>query len=72
MGFQLSAYRNSEEEEGSILKKLGVKELGNGMIVRIGKDTPEFEVREFKEHKKDIKAFIGALMLKKRLEELKS
>ena len=42
------------------------------MIVRIGKDTPDFEVREFTEHKKDIKAFLGALALKRRLEELKS
>ncbi|MDD5065190.1 MAG: hypothetical protein PHQ35_10600 [Phycisphaerae bacterium] len=40
-------------------------------LVRFGKYDGEFEVKEFTDHKKDIKAFLNAFGLKTRLDEVK-
>jgi len=63
--YQLSAYWNAREEETG-------KKYDGGWIVKFGKDDGEFAVLfiDPKEYKKDFKAFLGALAIKKREKEL--
>ena len=44
--------------------------FGKRRILRFGKEDGEFEVREFTEHKNDIKGFLSAFALKTRVGEL--
>jgi hypothetical protein len=66
MLLQLSGYWLAREEEVG-------KKYTKGYIARFGKDTGDFDVIEIlrKEHDKNIRAFLGALEIKKRLDQLK-
>ena len=66
MRYQLAGYWNAMEEE------MGMKYL-RGYIVQFGKETGDFAVKEIKrsEYLKDRKAFLAALAIKKREQELK-
>jgi len=63
--YQLAAYWNAVEEMG--------EKIDYGMIIRFGKEDGEFEVHTItkKEYLKDRKAFLGALDIKRREDELK-
>jgi hypothetical protein len=64
MRYQVAAYQAADEEES------GKKYDGNRWIVRFSKETAEFDARELAEQKKDLKAFLGCLEIKKREKEL--
>jgi len=64
MRMQVAGYQIAYEEE--IQKK-----FNRQMIIRFGKESGEFEVKELKEPKKDKKAFLACLTIKRRLQELK-
>lgn len=66
MRFQVALYWNAREEESG-------KQYEEGHIVRFGKETAEFErlVISRKEYLKDLKAALGCVPLKNRLDELK-
>ena len=70
MRFQVAAYQQARQEETGY-------EYHSRYIVRLGKGdksdgTPDFEVVELDEFAADMKAFLGALEIKKRLMDLKS
>lgn len=65
MKLQVAGYSIAYEEEmGNIIDRR--------MILKFGKDTGDFEVHEIpvENHKKDNKAFLSALTLKRRIKEL--
>lgn len=64
--FQVAAYQAAVEEE------TGKKYTGDKWIVKFGKETGEFEARQFPEHEEDFKAFLNAMGLRKRLSTLDS
>jgi len=64
MRFQVAGYQIAYEEEAG-------KEFDRRMIIRFGKDSGEFEVKELEDAEKDKRAFLACLALKRRLEELK-
>jgi hypothetical protein len=65
MRYQLAGYWQALEEETK-------KQYKRGYIVKFGKDTGEFQVLEIPrgEYKKDLKAFLGALAIKRREKEI--
>lgn len=63
MWLQTAAYQQARQEE------LGIK-YDERIILRIGKDG-QFETRFSDQFEKDIEAFLGALILRKRMRELK-
>jgi len=65
MRFQVSGYQGAAEEEQ------GWKYDGDKILARFDKVSGDFEAHEFSEHKKDFKAFLAALTLRRRLMELK-
>lgn len=62
--FQVAAYRQADVEESG-------RDYGATCLVRFDKETAEFETLVTTDHDKDFKAFLGALALKRRLEEIK-
>jgi len=69
MRMQTAAYRQTRQEETGQI-------YDHQLIIRLGKfpkedGTPDFEVSEFNEFEKDIRGFIGALILSNRLSEYK-
>jgi len=66
MFFQVSGYWKAAEEESKV-------EYQRGYIVQFGKDSGEFNVKEIsrEENEKNFKAFLGALAIKRRLDEIK-
>jgi len=64
MRFQVAAYQAAVEEE------TGKEYSGNKYLARFDKETGEFEAKEFAEQDKDFKAFVNALELKRRLNEI--
>lgn len=60
MLLQTAGYQIASEEEGSTYQ-------GNRLIARFDKESGEFEVREYGNLKKDAKAFLNAVQLKRRL-----
>lgn len=64
MRFQVAGYQMAYEEETK-------KNFDGRMIIRFGKDTGEFEVKNLDSDEKDKKAFLACLALKTRLNELK-
>ncbi len=62
--FQVAAYQEADFEECG-------QKYGDKWIIRFGKEDADFEARDFKEHDKDFKAFLNALELRSRLNELK-
>jgi len=65
-------FKSIKKEEDKRLVEL-YKKLGGIKIrtlARFGKEDGEFEVKQFTDHKKDIKGFISALILEKRVKEL--
>lgn len=64
MLYQTAAYQKAAEEEGS-------RYTGGRWIVRFDKETGEFEAKQFDDLESDYNAFLAALTLKKREEELK-
>ena len=64
MYFQVAGYQIAYEEETG-------KKIDKRMILRFGKDTGEFEAVELGDDKKDKKAFLACLQLRRRLTELK-
>jgi len=67
MRYQRAAYQHAKEE------MIGRK-YGDGWIIRFDKETAEFEAKciPASEQAKDFKAFLGALSIKRREQELKS
>lgn len=65
MVLQVAGYKIAYEEETK-------KKIDRAMIIRLGKETGEFEVRELDDMGKDEKAFLGLLAATKRLEEFKN
>ncbi len=63
MRFQVSGYQIAYEEETG-------KKFDKRIIVRFGKETGEFEVKELDNDEADKKAFLACLALKNRLKEL--
>lgn len=65
MRYQLAGYWNAREEETE-------KKYKKGYIVKFGKEDGEFDVLEIsrQEYLKDLKAFLGALQIKRREDEL--
>ena len=65
MRFQASGYQGADEEESGA-------EYGSMFIVRLDKETGEFDPHEFpvKDHKRDYAAFLGLLAAKRRLKEI--
>lgn len=61
---QVAAYRQADAEESK-------SKYQSTWIVRFGKDDGEFEAHEILDHKKDFEAFVCALGLRNRLDELK-
>ena len=64
MRFQVAGYSIAWEEENK-------KKIDKAMLIRLGKDTGEFEVLELTDIEKEKKAFLACLTIKKRLRELK-
>jgi len=64
MMFQIMGYKIAWEEETN-------KTIHKAMILRFGKETGEFETKEFKIDKEDEKAFLGLLAAAKKLQQLK-
>jgi len=64
MFFQTAAYQNAYTEE---FPEIGID---RNVIIRCGKDG-SFEIGESKEHEKNFDAFLGALKLYNRLQEIK-
>ena len=64
--FQVAAYLEARKEETG-------NKYGAYWIARFGKETPDFETVRvpIKEHKDDLKAFLGALAIRRRLKALK-
>jgi len=63
MRYQVAAYQQAREEEMK-------KKYDSRWIVSLGKENGEFQAVELDDQEKDLKAFLGALNLKKRLLEL--
>ena len=61
---QVAAYRQAIQEEFPELK------INHTVIVRCGKDG-SFEVKEMNDFNRNMKAFLGALALYRRLKEMK-
>lgn len=64
MILQVAGYQIAWEEEMK-------KKINKAMIIRFGKDTGEFEVRELESGNKDKEAFLGLIPANLRLKELK-
>jgi hypothetical protein len=64
MRFQVAGYCIAWEEENK-------KKIDKPMLIRLGKDTGEFEIIELPEIDKDKKAFLACLEIKKRLREIR-
>lgn len=62
--YQVAAYQAADEEES---KKLYT---GDRWIIRLGKETGEFEAHQLGDFQKDFKAFLGLLDVKRREKEL--
>jgi len=60
MRFQTAAYQKADEEE------LGEKYSDERWIIRLDKNTAEFEAKPFDECNEDFESFLSALQLKKR------
>jgi len=65
-----SIKKENDKRLVELYKELGG--FGKRRILRFGKDDGEFEVKEFSDHKKDIKGFIAAFHLKTRVKELEA
>ena len=63
MRFQVAGYQIAYEEETK-------KKFDKTMIIRFGKETGEFGVKEIDNSKEDKKAFLAALILKRRIKDL--
>ena len=64
MQFQVAGYEIAYEEETG-------KKIDKRIIIKFGKETGDFEVKELDNIEKDKKAFLACLQLKNRLNELK-
>ena len=62
--FQAAAYQIAYEE-------MTGKKIDYRMIIGFGKETGEFQIKEYRDNVKDKKAFLACLVIKRRLEELK-
>jgi hypothetical protein len=63
MRYQVAAYQNAREE-------MTGKTYGNRILVRFDKETGDFHLHELDNQKADFKAFVGALAIKRREQEL--
>lgn len=64
MRFQVAGYQIAYEEETG-------KKIQRAMILKFGKETGDFEVKELENIEEDKKAFLACLQINKRLRELK-
>lgn len=60
---QVAGYQIAYEEETK-------KEIAHRMIIRFGKDTGEFEFKDYKENDKDKEAFLACVTLRNRMNEI--
>ena len=67
MRYQVAAYQHADAEESG-------QKYGSKWIIRFDKNTGDFEAHEFPEsdHKKDFKAFLGCLAIRRREADLNS
>jgi len=63
MRYQVAAYQNAREE-------MTGNTYGNRILVRFDKETGDFHIHELDNQKADFKAFLGALAIKRREQEL--
>ena len=65
MRYQVAGYRGAKEE-------MTKKKYKVSWIIQFGKDTGEFKAVRIDDHKKDFKAFLAALTIKRREMELRN